>query len=233
VHTDGGLYDPVRERWYRIPSEGAPPPLFAPDILWSGRVVLLWDRAGTSPQTQLYAYDPGENRWLPPLVMPFKVAPPQGWREAIGVSGGKVVFLSPQNSAVLDVEERTFSPVTIPPDVVCRSLDVGAFEPTRVILFSCDKAKPAIASFDPRAGTWKRAVLPPVPRRHAPRGWQPGSFGGRLSWTGEHVIAWGGSYTGPGSLMRGCEHPPPGMGCDPLGPPTAHTNEGYILKPSW
>lgn len=240
-HANGAIYDPLRDRWHSVParaagsaradgpdSDGAPPPLVEPGILWTGRVVLLWDRVSSS--TVMYAYDPFACRWRAPMVKPAVLG------QEAGMSGGRAIFLDADGGYTLDVDRGTFSRITLPEDL--RRCWTGhhqkLFEPSRVVAVSpafCHDGTIAVSAFEPSKNTWKTAVLPPVP----PPTTIPnarGPFSGALVWTGEHLFAWGGTYVTADHWSTGCENPPPGMPCDPAGPPMQATNEGYIIKPA-
>jgi hypothetical protein len=206
-HANGAVYDPAKERWSAVPVDGAPPAFVDAGILWSGRVVLLWDRAGTSKV--LYAYDPSARRWLAPIVLPFQL-----WSEQ-GVSGGRVLFLDGEGGHVLDVDTRVISEMKVPPDLrTCWRQRV--FEPSRLVVVShpsCHDGTAAVSAFEPTTNTWKTAVLPPLPRPAKILA-AKGAFGGQLAWTGEHLIAWGSAYRTDDRYSRGCEtltscHGPP------------------------
>jgi hypothetical protein len=240
ARDDGAIYDPARDRWSLIPgrdrlgetsAEGVPPHLGHPRILWTGSVVLLWDRSAPAGTTVLYAYDPRAGRWLAPLAMPVALT-----GQAAGVSGGRVVFLDQTGSHTLDLETRAFSPISLPEDIRrCWHTAVPVFEAARVVVLSppgCQGVDTlAVSALDPRRGTWRTANLPPVPRPRVAPGAPKGIFGGRLVWTGEHLIAWGDTYQ-PSNEDTSCAHPPPNMPCDPVGPKIEPTSDGFILRPS-
>ena len=228
-HADGAIYDPLQDRWHEVPAhgDGVPPPLVRPGLLWTGRVLLLWEEA--QPSTVLYAYDPFACRWRAPMVKPASLG------GSAGMSGGRAVFVGPDGGDTLDVDRGTFARFTLPEDLrACRHNQQSQFEPSRVIVISpaiCHQGTIAVSAFDPVKNTWKTAVLPPVPPPTTLPGAR-GPFSGTLVWTGEHLVAWGGAYETSDRGPTGCESPPPGMGCDPVGPPMHATNEGYIIRPS-
>lgn len=240
-HTDGAIYDPLQDRWHSVPAiaggsareggpvDGAAPLLVQPEILWTGRVVLLWEPGSTS--TVMYVYDPFACRWRAPLVTPASLG-----RDA-GMSAGRAVFLSPGDSYMLDVDQGTFSRITPPEEIrgCWNDNQLMRFEPSRVIALApalCNQGTLAVSAFDPGKNTWKTAVLPPVPIPATIPGAR-GPFNGSLVWTGEHLVAWGGSYLTADHWSTGCENAPRGMACDPVGgPPMQESSEGYIIKPS-
>ena len=176
----------------------------------------------------LYTYDPRANRWLAPLVMPVGFS-----GQAAGVSGGHVVFLDLNGSLTLDLETKVFSPLSLPEEVrACWSGITPVFEAARVVLIApagCGGHEASVSALDPHHGTWKTAILPPVPRPHVPAAAQKSGFGGRLVWTGDQIIAWGDSFAI--GQDTSCSGAPRNMPCDPTGPPMQQTSDGFILRP--
>jgi hypothetical protein len=70
---DGRRYDPVRDRWHDVASDGAPAARWAHTAVWTGRQMLIWGGLGCSrtragePTTcgDGAAYDPEANAWTP------------------------------------------------------------------------------------------------------------------------------------------------------------------------
>jgi hypothetical protein len=229
--TNGAMYDPAKQRWSALPTDGAPPRLVDAGILWTGSVVLLWDRDQASTAKVLYAYRPSTRVWLTPIAVPF-----QSWFQQ-GIAGGRVLFLDRDGGHVLDLETLVFTQFEIPPDLrrCWGTSQERVFEPSRLVFLAppgCHDDTAAVAAFDPIKNTWKTAVLPPLPRP-AKIPAARGSFGGWLTWTGEHLIAWGGGYRTDDNWNRGCEgaRSPLMPACDPIGPSVTSSNEGFVIRP--
>jgi hypothetical protein len=136
-------------------------------------------------------------------------------------------------SLTLDLETKVFSPLSLPEEVrACWSGITPVFEAARVVLIApagCGGHEASVSALDPHHGTWKTAILPPVPRPHVPAAAQRSGFGGRLVWTGDQIVAWGDSFAiGEDTSCLGA---PRNMPCDPVGPPMQQTSDGFILRP--
>ena len=89
-YTDGALYDPVTDRWRRIPD----PPLQsleAPGAVWTGREVIVFGGGGAGQFGDGAAFNPTTGHWRALSASPL----PAGWSNPVTIwTGGEMIVVA-------------------------------------------------------------------------------------------------------------------------------------------
>lgn len=198
--SDGAAYDPVADRWTRLPASplaGRKVPLAAPT---RNGVLLSWGfGSGNRAVGDSAVYDPASQKWTPAAP-----APPteSAWcfdlAGCVGVDTGRRVVFAGEGLAY-DPEADRWSRIAESP-FANPFLDGKAVAWTgeRVVVWgggtyegevdsypATVAADPAGLAYDPRADRWEPVGDAPIAPRARARG----------VWTGAEVIVWGGEST--------------------------------------
>ncbi|MFP5317000.1 MAG: Kelch repeat-containing protein [Acidimicrobiia bacterium] len=181
--SDGGAYDPARDRWRRIadsPLEGRD----SPASVWTGKELLVWGGSGrTGDLADGAAYDPARDRWRPLAPSPLtpRAAPGAVWtgREMV-VWGGRDA-----GGARYDPEADRWEPLP-PSGAAAWARPVAAWTGAEVLVWSSADGDGAVApsgrAYDPARNAWR--PLPPGPLT--------ARSGVAAVWTGRELLIWGG-----------------------------------------
>jgi N-acetylneuraminic acid mutarotase len=179
-YADGGRYDPEKNSWKPISTNGAPSARGGYAVAWTGREMIVWGgytgwlRLGyPSPGYQYYAdggrYDPEKDSWKP-ISTSGAPSPRSG---ALAVWTGKEMIVWAGARYV--------------------GTNSSQFDPADFVQFN-DGAR-----YDPVEDVWKPMGLSGAPR----------SGGKTAVWTGSEMVVWGGNYaTGVAASMVGGRYDP-------------------------
>jgi hypothetical protein len=206
LFDDGAAYDPVVDRWTRLPDS----PLKARSgqvAIWTGKEMILWGGAGIGETNIAFndgaAYDPARRRWRPLAEAPL---PPGTAYTGVWTGKRMLVYGGPRGrAAAYDPAADEWRRLSRPPFaslVLPFSTWTG-----RVMLVwggegtssgDLDRARAIGAAYDPALDRW--TVLPSAPGATG--------LGQTVVWTGREMLVWGG-LSGQGPFTTGVEYRPP------------------------
>ncbi len=200
--ADGGLYDPLLDRWTPITSEGAPGRRASMGFTWSGEELIFWGGLGDGAsgfQTLLAhgaRYNPFTDTWA---TMNEEGAPVARYNPIFLWAGDRVFLFAGMDDdfgvrysgAVYFPRTDTWSQISAPGDKLTRrKYAAGIWNGSRVLIWG-GRAEEGYdwyqdgAYYNPSYNSWAAVDIsdPDVP---APRGRHT------MVWTGEEAIVWGG-----------------------------------------
>jgi hypothetical protein len=146
---DGAAYDPARDRWSPMASDGAPPPRWKPVTVWTGTLLVMAGggdsliTGGARGRDDAHVYDPEADRWSAVDGAP-KLAEAH-WVHTFVDARGRVLYGDThvmQSFGVLDPRARRFEEVTLPETLRQRSGVGFAWTGTRLLLWGGYRQQP-------------------------------------------------------------------------------------------
>jgi N-acetylneuraminic acid mutarotase len=214
--NDGGLYDPAADTWVALPTAQAPSARAGATVLWTGSGVLVWGGETLSGGDATGAFlrcDSSGNpvAWEPlPLLAGFEgrtghVAAWDGRRFMVW-GGRNMTRQVLSDGAMLDMETKTWSRISVTGAPSARSHAIGAWTGDEFLVFGGqDAGGPVLggSAWRVSSGTWRTlpSASPAIARA-----------GGVSAWTGSELLVFGGQGSASaapiGQLQRLAASPP-------------------------
>lgn len=223
--ADGAVYDLATDTWTPITADGAPSRRQGHVMAWTGKDVLVvggFDYPEVdrwTPLADAYRYSVSEDRWS-------TIALPQALHDAIVKSSGPdprpfewtgsrlLMKVATSPIYAYDPSADVWQTVSDPPN--------GAACPAANSQGVCVDAagNRYYGLYDSAKNRWQLLDYPIRDQTLHSTG---------TIWTGSQLLEWGGYRVGPTPDRTAC---PPNVACDPLGPPSIYTNEGFVYTPA-
>lgn len=223
--ADGAVYDLATDTWSPIAADGAPSRRQGQLMAWTGKDVLVvggFDYPEVDKWTPLadaYRYSLAEDRWS-------TIALPQPLHDAIVKSSGPDAWPFEWTGS------RFLMRVAASPiyayDPTADVWQVVADPPNGAVCPAASSQGPCVDAsgrryyglYDSAKNVWRLLDYPVRDTSLLATG---------TIWTGSQLLEWGGYRLGPTPDMVAC---PPNTACDPVGPATIYTNEGFVYTPA-
>jgi hypothetical protein len=198
-YNDGGIYDPITDKWRAVSLEGAPSGRWGHAAVWTGTEMIVWGGRNAFTPAQHHSdgaiFNPATNRWRP---MSAEGAPsPRSQMAAVWTGDELIVWGGwsdggecPASGGRYHLGEDRWTPLPM------EGAPEGRIEPASVwtgreliVWGGLLKGEARTAStggrFDPETKTWK-----PLPMENAPIS----ARGLQAFWTGTEMVLWGGAH---------------------------------------
>lgn len=192
VHSEGAIYNPARDRWYRIP-EPPIPGRTSPAAVWTGREVIIQGGSGYEGSQRASlgdgaAFDPLECQWRTIPKAPFSARDPLAavWTGDVALFWGRTARPNGKtDGAAYDPKRDAWRAIADAP--ISFNAGDGIWTGEEMIVFGSELNNnnnsrtntPIGAAYNPATNQWRK--LPSV---------QMSPQASAIAWTGDEMIAW-------------------------------------------
>ncbi|MFT3771092.1 MAG: hypothetical protein QM820_37225 [Minicystis sp.] len=208
VCGDGAAYDPAKDTWRKVASEGAPAARGKPSAVWTGKEMIVW--GGQTAQNGALlgdgaAYDPALDAWRPiaaagaPSPRRYHATIWTGKEMIVWGGDGEPSMSSPLGEgARYDPAADTWAPMSSEGAPSPRWSHAAAWTGTLMIVWGGVGCSGGVgdgwlecsggAAYDPAKDRWTAVT---------PKGGPIAVSGHRALWTGDRVLVYGGALAPP------------------------------------